>query len=98
MDTTVQTDPFASAVIKIIEEQADVIGPLALEQARKVSGLDINWDTKDVVFNGDKTDILGKLVGKYEELFGQISVQVCKESVKKLSMGIPNDQLPASLK
>jgi len=98
MDTTMRTDPFVSAVIKIIEEQADVIGPLAVEQAKKVQGLTINWDTRDVVFNGNKTDILGKLVGKYEELFGQISVQVCKESVKKLSMGIPNDQLPASLK
>ena len=91
-------DPFIPAVIKIIEEQADIIGPLALEQARKVSGLTIDWDAKTVIFDGDKTQILGKLVEKYEELFGQISVQVCKESVKKLSQGIPEDQLPPSLK
>lgn len=91
-------DPFAQAVLKIISEQMDVIGPLALDQARKVRGLEINWDAKEVKFNGDKTELLGQLVAKYEELFGKISVQVCKESVMKLSQAIPVDQLPTSLK
>jgi len=91
-------DPFAQAVIEIVQGQADIIGPLALELARKVPGLTINWDTKEIAFTGDKTQILGKLVDKYKALFGQISVNVCKESVRKVSSVIPLDQLPGSLR
>ena len=58
-------DIFAQLVEKIIKEQETIIGPVALEQARKVSGLIINWEKHEVKLEGDKKEIVEKLVEQY---------------------------------
>lgn len=90
-------DIFAQLVEKIIKEQETIIGPVALEQARKVSGLIINWEKHEVKLEGDKKEIVEKLVEQYEYLFGQASVEVCKDAVKNLLTKIPQDQRPQLL-
>ncbi len=91
-------DTFAKLVEEIIKEQENIIGPLALEQANKVQGLKINWQKHEVVLEGDKTQVLSKLVDQYKTLFGQASVEVCKEAASKFTEGIPQDQLPQTLR
>lgn len=91
-------DIFAQAAEKIIEKQEGVIGPLALEQAKKVSGLKIDWSKHEVLIEGDKKTILEHLVENYAHLFGRASVEVCREAVHDLLSKIPSDQLPVSLK
>lgn len=86
-------DIFAQAVSKIIKEQEGIIGPVALEQAKKVPGLKVNGD---VTIEGNKTEVLGKLVEQYQHLFGQTSVEVCKEAVRGLQL--PAESVPALLK
>lgn len=85
-------DIYSQAAEKIIKEQEGIIGPVALEQARKVAGLKVDGA---IAIEGDKTEVLQHLVEQYEHLFGRASVEVCKEAVQGL---IPPEQLPALLK
>lgn len=63
-------DIFGQIVGKIISQQESIIGPVALEQANKVKGLKVDWPKHEVAFDGNKTDIVEKLVEQYEGLFG----------------------------
>ena len=90
-------DIFAQIVEKIIREKEGIIGPVALEQARKVEGLNVDWEKHDVRFDGDQKTIVERLVGQYRELFGQASVEVCKDAVKDVLSKIPQDQRPQLL-
>jgi len=90
-------DIFAKIAEKIIKEQETIIGPVALEQAKKVAGLKIDWPKHVVVLEGDKKEIIEKLVEQYEYLFGQASVEVCKDAVRGIISKIPQDQMPQFL-
>lgn len=91
-------DIFAQLAEKIIEEQEHIIGPIALEQARKVAGLSIDWQKKDIQFTGNKTDVLEKLIEQYKSLFGQASVEACKEAVQTIISKLPDNQRPPLLR
>jgi len=84
-------------VEKIIKEQEGIIGPVALEQARKVSGLSFDLKNHKVTFEGNKKEIIEKLVEQYEYLFGQASVEVCKDAVKSMLSKIPQGEIPQIL-
>jgi len=88
-------DAYEEIVKKIIKEQEAIIGPLALEQARKVSGLKIDWDKQKVEFEGDRKEILQHLVEQYEHLFGRASIEVCREAAKDFIKNIPPDSIPS---
>lgn len=91
-------DVYAQIAEKIIEQQETIIGPVAIEQAKQVSGLSVNWPQHQVTVSGDESKVIDKLVAQYKELFGQISVEVCKEAAGKLLGELPSDKQPASLK
>ena len=88
---------YSQIATKIIEQQESIIGPVAIEQAKSVNGLKINWDKHEVVATGGSS-VIDRLVDKYKELFGKISVEVCKEASAKLVSQLPPDQRPESLK
>lgn len=90
-------DVFGKIVEKIIKEQESIIGPIALEQARKVSGLKIDWEKHEVTVTGNKKTVLEKLVAQYEFLFGKASVEVCRDAVKGIIGEAPKDQIPQLL-
>jgi len=90
-------DIFARIAEKIIKEQETIIGPVALEQARKVEGLIINWEKHEVKLEGNKKEIIEKLVEQYEYLFGRASIEVCKDAVKGIISKVPQDQIPSLL-
>ncbi len=87
----------AKIATKIIQQQEDIIGPIALEQAKKVPGLVVHWETKEVELQGDEKTIVDKLVDQYKSLFGQASVEVCKEAAKDYLNEIPPQQRPSLL-
>ena len=89
-------DIFAKLAEKIIQEQENIIGPVAVEQARKVEGLEVG-SNKDVKIVGDAKNVLENLVNQYEKLFGRASIEVCREAVKGLVSQIPQDQIPSIL-
>ncbi|HSA83688.1 MAG TPA: hypothetical protein VLF20_02265 [Patescibacteria group bacterium] len=89
-------DIFSQLAEKIIKEQEVIIGPVALEQARKVSGLEVN-DTGTIKINGNGKTVLTDLVKQYAKLFGQTSIEVCREAVREVKTKLSKEDLPAIL-
>ena len=85
-------------VSKIIKDQELIIGPLAWEQAKKVSGLRIDIAKHEVAIEGNTKDVLEKLVAQYEKLFGQASREVCRDAVRPFLSQVPAEEIPAVLK
>ena len=83
---------------KIIKEQELIIGPVAWEQAQKVTGLRINIQSHEVDIEGDARDVLERLVAQYEKLFGAASREVCRDAVRPLLSQVPESDVPAVLK
>jgi hypothetical protein len=86
-------------VKSIVEHQQQIIGPLALDQARKVPGLIISGSPDlQVEVKTEETDtVLSQLVEKYQELFGPISIEACREAIRETRTHISPDDLPAIL-
>ncbi len=91
-------DIYAKLTVKIIQEQENIIGPIALEQAQKVSGLSVNWSKHEVLLTGNEKEVVDHLVEQYEHLFGRASVEVCREAVKEMLADMPSGQRPETLK
>ncbi len=86
-----------TVVQSIILSQQNVVGPLALEQANTVSGILVDENGKvKITLKKDATskDILQKLVKKYEQLFGQASIEVCKDAIKESGVKLDESELP----
>ena len=90
-------DIFGQIVEKIINEQEKIIGPIALEQARKVQGLEFDLQKHEIKFKGNQKEILEKLIEQYSHLFGQASVEVCKDAARSLISSVSKDQVPSQL-
>lgn len=79
----------------IVNHQKDIIGPLAFEQAKKVPGVVVT--AGNIEISADPSSTLIGLVQKYEELFGQTSIEVCKDAIRELGVSISSKDLPAIL-
>ncbi len=89
---------FDQISLRIIKEQVLIIGPVAWEEARKVSGLTVvNQDPGEVKLSGDPKDILNRLVAQYSRLFGKVSSEVCKEAAQDLLVELPAGDIPTAL-
>ena len=96
---TTSASIFDQISLRIIKEQELIIGPVAWEEAKKVSGFHIVDQSKgQVSFDGDAKEVLNKLVAQYTRLFGRASTEVCKDAVQDLIVELPKDQVPSSLK
>ncbi len=73
-------DAYSKLVEAIIQGQERIIGPLAVEQAQQVPGLEVDWQQHTVSVKGNKTEVVERLVEQYQHLFGQTSVEVCREA------------------
>jgi len=95
-----QTADLQTLIESIIEHQRTIIGPLAIDQARKVSGIKIinTNQLKVQVESTDTQSLLNQLVKRYEDLFGLTSVEVCKEAVKESTIHISDKDLPDILR
>ena len=88
---------FSELAQHIIKEQEVIIGPVALEQARKVPGLIINETGSEVNFDGNEKDVIESLVEKYRDLFGMASVEVCRDAARTFVHQLPKDKIPPIL-
>ena len=90
-------DVYAEMVERIIKQQESIIGPIAVEQAEHVHNLHIDWDKKEISVTGDADKVIDDLVNQYKELFGKISVEVCREAAEPLIKKLPEGHLPKTL-
>lgn len=90
-------NPFAQIVSSIIKEQQSIIGPMAVEQARKVEGLQIKT-LDEIVIVGNGKVVLGNLVTQFSKFFGQASIEVCKDAFEPYAASIPQSEIPDILK
>jgi predicted Zn-dependent protease len=91
-------DVYAQIVESIIRHQEAIIGPVAVEQAEHVQGLQVDWAQHQVTVSGDPVSVIDNLVQAYKNLFGQISVEVSKEAAGSLLGRLEVDKLPQTLK
>ena len=89
-------DVYSQVVRQIIKEQEAIIGPIALEQAQKVSGLDV-VTIDNIKISGNAKEVLKSLVERYAKLFGQASIEVCKEAVNSSKSKFSKEDLPTIL-
>ena len=91
-------DVYEQIIVKIIKSQEAIIGPVAVEQAKRVPHLTLDWDKSAVSIKGEEAKAIDALVEVYKELFGQISVEVSKEAASSLIGQLADDKLPKALK
>ena len=92
-------DIYSQIALKIIKGQEAIIGPVAVEQARHVDNMQIDWEKQEVKVSGNGVKALEDLIEKYRELFGQISVEVSKQSASSLLSKLPaGKELPVALR
>jgi hypothetical protein len=99
MEKTLPVHILNQISLRIIKEQELIIGPVAWDEAKKVSGFHVvDQKTGEVSFDGDAKAVLDRLVSQYARLFGKASNEVCKEAVQDLIAGLPTEEIPTSLK
>lgn len=90
---------YATICAQIIKNQGLIIGALTYEQATQVPGLQVDpvsYTCK--ITGGDGAQILGALVEKYREFFGNAAVEVCREAAAQLARNLTNEDLPPTLR
>ncbi len=91
-------DVYEQIAVRIIKGQEAIIGPVAIEQAKRVDGLSLDWDQHEISIADNKVIVLDELIQIYKELFGHISVEVSKQAAGSLMDQLPAGGLPESLK
>jgi hypothetical protein len=91
---------FDQIATKIIKEQELVIGPLAWQQASKVSGLHV-VDQKSgqvTIDSSNAQTIVDNLVRQYSSLFGRAALEASKEAVGSILADLSPAEIPSSLR
>jgi hypothetical protein len=87
---------YSTIATHILRGQFSVVGPLAVDQAKLVSGIAIDT-ANNVKITGNGKEVLANLVKQFETLFGNASVEVCKDAIKESSTAISPKDLPEIL-
>lgn len=89
---------YDQAVLVIIKEQEQVVGSnVANTLAKRVKSLKADAQGAYHV-EGDPKQALADLVQQYSQLFGQASIEVCKEAITRVSPSFSSEELPDILK
>lgn len=89
-------DIYDELVNKIVATQQDVIGPVAVLMAKKVKGLD--FSNKLIHVTAEPKVVLSDLVLEYSKIFGDASIEMCKESIRNIDLNLQKPDLPDILK
>lgn len=90
-------DIFDQIAQRIVADQQLIIGPLAVEEAKRVKGLSFDTKTNELFISGDKKKSIDELISRYEQLFGQASIEVCRDAAAPLIPQLKSDEIPTLL-
>jgi len=85
-------------VSEIVKRQSYIIGAVAWDEATKVPGLTIDTKNSIIRVEGEPKVVLESLVNRYEVLFGNASLEVCRDASRKLIAQMPPEQVPEILR
>lgn len=88
---------YSTLATNILRSQILVIGPLAIDQAKKVVGITIE-SGNIVTLKGNGKELLSDLVKQFEQLFGAASVEACKDAIKESQLSLSPSDLPEILR
>jgi hypothetical protein len=84
---------------KIVKEQELIIGPVAWQEAEKVSGLHFAPTHESISIDGANSgQVIDKLVEQYEHFFGRAAREACKDAARSLIADLPPAEVPVSLR
>ncbi len=89
------SDLYTQLTKTIIQHQEGIIGPISWTQASKVKGISVKG--KDIKITGDGKKVLESLVNQYATIFGQASIQACKDAIKSSIPQESQNDLPSIL-
>lgn len=89
----IENELYNKILREILKRQREIIGPLAITQAKTVKGINISGDEVDIIEGVDQKKVLSNLVIAYSNIFGNVSIEVCKDAVKNIS-GVTKKDLP----
>ena len=89
---------YKKAITNIIVEQESIIGPIAIDIAKKVDNIIISTDIESLKIKGDPKQTLEKLVGEYSNIFGKVSIEVCKSVIRDLQNEFTQEEIPEILR
>ena len=92
------TNEYEAIIKTVIKAQEAIIGPLALDIANQISGVKVYPGISVIEIKGDAEEILTKLVEKYGEIFGQASIETCKDAMAKVKPELKESDVPDILK
>ena len=88
------SDTFMTLIKMIVSVHKELIGPYAIQVANRVPGLSISKDLATIDVQGEEKAITGELVQEYKKLFGNTSIELCKEAREDLLPSYPKENLP----
>lgn len=68
---------------KVIEDESDLIGPVALRKAQQVEGIEVDDDGNVENINGDKNEILESVLDAYKGVVGEQAIEATKREVRE---------------
>ncbi len=84
---------FKEIIEQVIAEQQHIIGPVAVQHAQKVDGMDVDDDGQVTAIERDGETLLKELLFSYKAVVGEQAVEVVKRKVRNSL-----DTVPDSLK
>ena len=91
---------YADICAQIIAGQQEIIGELAVDQAKLVDGLSVSYEAGQIhcTLSAEPVSVIDKLIAQYQDFFGHAAVEVCKEAVSHLLIKLQQTEIPASLR
>lgn len=86
-------------ILTIIKRQKKIAGQVAWEEAKNVSGIKMIDEQRELIeIEGDLKKVVNELMERYKNIFGHLSVQISKEAVYSLTIKLPPEEVPESLR
>jgi pimeloyl-ACP methyl ester carboxylesterase len=92
-------DEYQELAQAIIDKQGTILGmDMALDRARRVSGLVIDGSGHITAVPENSLEMLKSLIGSYEQLLGPIGITFAKDAIKDVVQHNPDLVLPELLR
>jgi hypothetical protein len=87
---------YEKMIITIVNQTAQIIGPVAIMQANNIKGLEVTA-AGDISIRGNPAKKIGDLIKAYEILIGPVATTIAKRGIQKILEKNPKLKIPKEL-